>query len=72
MLMGHSFRLSEAHCPLLTDALAWVECRFAAEPSSPGDHSLIVGEVTGAGVRRPGLPLVLRDTPWHYGGLPTT
>ena len=23
------------HCPLLTDAMAWLECRLAAEPESP-------------------------------------
>ena len=68
---GHGFRMSPAHCPLLIDALAWVECRFAAELPNPGDHALIVGEVTGAGVRRSGVPLVLRNTPWSYGGLPT-
>jgi flavin reductase (DIM6/NTAB) family NADH-FMN oxidoreductase RutF len=68
---GHGFRMSPTHCPLLTDALAWVECRFAAELPNPGDHSLIVGEVTGTGVRRAGAPLILRDTPWSYGGRPT-
>ena len=69
---GHGFRMSPAHCPLLTDALAWVECRFAAELSNVGDHSLFVGEVTGTGVRRSGAPLILRDTPWSYGGRATT
>lgn len=67
LLNGYGFRLSEAHCPLLTDALAWVECRLAAEPESPGDHELVLGEVTGAGVRRDASPMVLRNTPWSYG-----
>lgn len=66
---GLPFRMDVGHCPLLTDALAWLECRLAAEPPSPGDHSLILGEVTGAGVRRPGRPLVLGMTPWSYGGV---
>jgi flavin reductase (DIM6/NTAB) family NADH-FMN oxidoreductase RutF len=68
-LVGHSFRASPTHCPLLLDALAWIECRVADEPASPGDHSLILGEVTGTGIRRPGSPMVLGDTPWTYGGL---
>jgi flavin reductase (DIM6/NTAB) family NADH-FMN oxidoreductase RutF len=68
-LAGLAFRSSAAHCPLLTDALGWLECRLAAEPPTPGDHCLLLGEVTGAGVRRAGAPLVLRDTPWSYGGL---
>lgn len=66
---GLPFRMDVGHCPLLTDALAWLECRLAAEPPSPGDHTLILGEVTGAGVRRPGRPLVLGMIPWSYGGV---
>lgn len=68
-LAGYDFRLSPAHCPLLTDAMGWLECRLAAEPPTPGDHCLMLGEVTGAGVRREGTPLVLWNTPWAYGGL---
>ena len=68
-LSGYAFRPSPAHCPLLTDALAWIECRVAAEPDTPGDHRLVLGEVSGAGVRRPGRPLVLGTTPWAYGGM---
>ena len=68
-IAGLAFRSSPAHCPLLTDALGWLECRLAAEPPSPGDHSLLLGEVTGAGIRRAGTPLALWDTPWSYGGL---
>jgi flavin reductase (DIM6/NTAB) family NADH-FMN oxidoreductase RutF len=68
-LSGYPFRASPAHCPLLTDALAWLECRLAAEPPTPGDHHLVLGEVTGAGVRRQGTPMVLWNTPWSYGGL---
>ena len=67
-LAGFAFREGVGHCPLLIDALAWFECRFAAEPASPGDHVLILGEITGAGVRREGEPMVLGRTPWAYGG----
>jgi flavin reductase (DIM6/NTAB) family NADH-FMN oxidoreductase RutF len=68
-LAGLAYRSGSAHCPLLTDALGWLECRVAAEPPSPGDHCLLLGEVTGAGVRRAGAPLSLLDTPWSYGGV---
>ena len=64
-----SFRLTLGKCPLLNDALGWLECKLVAEPPSPGDHALMLGEVTGAGIRRQGRPMVLRDTPWSYGGL---
>ncbi len=63
------FRLTLGKCPLLTDGLGWLECKLVAEPPSPGDHALMLGEVTGAGIRREGRPMVLRDTPWSYGGL---
>jgi flavin reductase (DIM6/NTAB) family NADH-FMN oxidoreductase RutF len=67
-LAGYSFRNGVGHCPLLTDAMAWLECRLDAELPTPGDHSLMLGEVTGAGVRRQGMPMVLWGTPWSYGG----
>jgi flavin reductase (DIM6/NTAB) family NADH-FMN oxidoreductase RutF len=67
-LAGHSFRNGVGHCPLLTDAMAWLECRLDAELPTPGDHSLMLGEVTGAGVRRQGTPMVLWETPWSYRG----
>jgi flavin reductase (DIM6/NTAB) family NADH-FMN oxidoreductase RutF len=68
-LGGQTFRMTSSRCPLLTDALAWIECRLAAEPPSPGDHALLLGEVTGAGVRKQGQPMVLWETPWSYGGI---
>lgn len=68
-LHGLPIRMTVGRCPLLTDAPAWVECKLVAEPSSPGDHALMLGEVTGAGVRRQAGPMVLSDTPWSYGGL---
>jgi flavin reductase (DIM6/NTAB) family NADH-FMN oxidoreductase RutF len=67
-LQGFAYRSTTGHCPLLTDSMAWLECRMAAEPESPGDHALFLGEVTGAGVRRQGQPMVLWDTTWSYGG----
>lgn len=68
-LAGYAVRDSVAHCPLLIDALAWLECRLDVELQTPGDHKLLLGEVTGAGIRRPGAPLILLNTPWSYGGV---
>ena len=34
-----------------------------------GRPYLLLGEVTGAGIRRPGEPMVLWQTPWSYGGM---
>jgi flavin reductase (DIM6/NTAB) family NADH-FMN oxidoreductase RutF len=68
---GHDwpFRMTLGKCPLLTEGMAWLECKLVAEPQSPGDHALMLGEVTGAGVRRQGTPMILHDTPWSYGGI---
>lgn len=63
------FRLTLGKCPLLTEGMAWLECKLVAEPASPGDHASMLGEVTGAGVRRQGKPMILYDTPWSYGGI---
>lgn len=63
------FRFTLGKCPLLTEGVAWLECKLVAEPPSPGDHALMLGEVSGAGVRRQAKPMVLRDTPWSYGGI---
>lgn len=63
------FRMTIGKCPLIIDALGWLECKLVAEPASPGDHALMLGEVTGAGVRRQEKPLVLNNTPWFYGGI---
>lgn len=71
-LAGYNFRDSAGHCPLLTDAMAWLECRLDDELPTPGDHSLMLGRVTAAGIRRQGTPMVLWGTPWSYGGLGET
>jgi flavin reductase (DIM6/NTAB) family NADH-FMN oxidoreductase RutF len=68
-LDGFPIRMTIGRCPLFIDAPAWVECKLVAEPVSPGDHALMLGEVTGAGVRRAATPMVLFNTPWSYGGL---
>ena len=54
-------------CPLLDEALAWVECR-ALEFLSAGDHTLVVSEVLDGEVLRDGEPLTQRALGWSYGG----
>lgn len=54
--------------PVLADAAAWFEARVT-DAVKRGDHSVFIAEVVGAEVRKNnGLPLVLRDTGWSYGG----
>ena len=54
--------------PILADALGWVECRVVATLPS-GDHTLVLGEVIGAGVEHDGAqPLTLQEAGFKYSG----
>lgn len=71
-LMGRFFRKYEAGkgpfdelalergaqgTPVLTDALAWVECRVSGEFAS-GDHVVVFGEVVDGAQKRDGEPAI--------------
>lgn len=65
---GLAYRIGEhTGCPILEDALAFAECRVV-HVYDGGDHSVVVVEVVDVGVQREGVPLLMSDTPWHYGG----
>jgi flavin reductase (DIM6/NTAB) family NADH-FMN oxidoreductase RutF len=53
--------------PVLVDCLGWVECRVVATLPS-GDHTLVLGEVVGAGVEHEGEPLTLGEAGFKYSG----
>ncbi len=60
-------RGDQTDCPLLDDALAWLEC--SAEQFVPaGDHTLVIGSVLDGAVLRDGEPLTQRALGWTYGG----
>lgn len=68
-LAGISTRLSQRApgCPILTDALAYVEC--AAETFiDVGDHVLVVSRVLFGEVLNSGDPLTSTFTGWSYSG----
>jgi len=54
-------------CPILTEALAWLECRVHMTVPI-GDHTLVVGRVVDGGVLREGEPLTSTITGWPYSG----
>lgn len=66
-LNGHRYHLGKTGCPILEEAAAWLECRVEHD-FQHGDHTVVVGEVVEAGVRRPGRALGDEDTGWAYGG----
>lgn len=58
-------------CPILAGAAAYFECRVVNTVDSGGDHDIIVGEVVGAGVLKPGSvndSVTLLDLGWSYAG----
>lgn len=58
---------STTGCPIVGDALAWVECRVIGFHEY-GDHSVVVGEVVEAGLKRESEPLTLKEIGAKYGG----
>jgi flavin reductase (DIM6/NTAB) family NADH-FMN oxidoreductase RutF len=53
--------------PILQEAFAYVECNVR-DIYEPGDHALVIGQVTHADVREDGDPITCADMKWHYGG----
>lgn len=66
-ISGHAWKPGVTRCPVLDEAAAWVECKVV-QVTPGGDHTVIVGEVVEAGVRRDVPSLTHTDTGWHYGG----
>ncbi len=57
----------ETGCPLLLSSPAWWECKVTDEVAR-GDHTIFVGEVVEAGVRREDQTILMRDHNLNYGG----
>lgn len=66
-LNGYRFEAGVTGAPVLVDPPAWFECRVVEELRC-GDHTIFVGEVVAAGIRRDEPPLTLRETRFFYGG----
>jgi len=61
------YRLNAQGCPLLDDALAWIEAQ-AQEFVDVGDHVLVISQVLNARVQGSGEPLTSTITGWSYSG----
>lgn len=62
-----TYQLKTTGTPILDKALAFLECEVI-DIYEAGDHSVVIGEVVNAETRNNDEPLVMSDTPWHYGG----
>ena len=68
---AHYAPAPETGCPMLEGAAAVIECRVQQIIDTGGDHDLVVGEVVGAQVFKPGEmddSLTLMDIGWSYAG----
>ena len=65
-LGGVDFRTEETGCPILQQALSWLECQVE-QTVMTGDHELVIGRVVNGGENREGDPLTLRAMGWSYG-----
>ncbi len=66
-LKNLAYDIGETGCPLLHDALGWVECRVTASAPA-GDSTIIVGEVVNVGLRREGTPLTMKEAGFRHAG----
>ena len=66
-LQGLAYHLGANGCPILDDALGYLECRVTGELPA-GDHTVFVGEIVEAGVIREGETLTMRETGFRYSG----
>ena len=64
---GLDYREGTTGCPILEDALTYLECRVTSSQET-GDHTLFVGEVVAAGSVRDGVSLSESDYGHSYGG----
>ena len=64
---GHRYEGATNGAPLLVDAPAWVEGKVT-DIVERGDHAVVIGEVTEAGVRRESPVLTLAECGVFYGG----
>jgi flavin reductase (DIM6/NTAB) family NADH-FMN oxidoreductase RutF len=67
LINGWRFAHGVTGSPILADAVAYFECRVIDEVRG-GDHTIFVGEVVEADVRREEEPLTIRETGMAYGG----
>ena len=62
-----TFRPGTTGAPVINELPAYWECQLR-QVVEEGDHHVFVGEVVEAGVNSDAPTLLMRETPWNYGG----
>jgi flavin reductase (DIM6/NTAB) family NADH-FMN oxidoreductase RutF len=63
----YAYQTAGNGAPIVSDAPAAVECEVVGFYEL-GDHSIVVGKVTEAHVKRDSEALTMKETGWTYGG----
>ncbi len=66
-LAGVAYETTAKGCPILEEALAWIECE-AQHFQPAGDHTLVLAAVRDGDVQLIGEPITSMHTGWEYGG----
>ena len=66
-LAGVDYSTTEAGCPVLDDALAWLSCE-ARQFVDAGDHTVVIGRVLEGDLSGEGEPMTTPYTGWTYSG----
>jgi flavin reductase (DIM6/NTAB) family NADH-FMN oxidoreductase RutF len=64
---GSAYTTGETGAPLFEETFAYLECRVAGKMEA-GDHTVYLGDVVAANLKRPADILTDLDTPLEYGG----
>lgn len=62
------FHTDQTGCPILDEAIGYLEANVLDIHEHYGDHAIVVAEIINAKINDNIDPLILSDTPWHYGG----
>lgn len=66
-LAGINYHLGVSGCPVLEDALGWLECRVTAEVEA-GDSTVFIAKIVEAAVLNEGLPLTMQEAGFRHSG----
>ena len=62
-LAGVAWRPGATGAPILTDAVAWLDCRLTGQEVRAGDHRIVFARPIAGGILVPGaIPLTYADT----------
>ena len=67
-LGSHPFHTDKTSAPILNEAIGYLECKVQKIVGGFGDHEAVFGEVINAKIVEETDPIIMSDTPWHYGG----